>query len=108
MLHDSKLADDYEDPEDLAAIEDARGNINDFQLKSSDDYFVPRHLRPNSLKACTSIIVLERNVRFIHSDFLFARTLYEEWLFFYSQPTKYMNFTCFHVSSLDLKENAES
>uniref|UniRef100_A0A183AL09 WD_REPEATS_REGION domain-containing protein n=1 Tax=Echinostoma caproni TaxID=27848 RepID=A0A183AL09_9TREM len=46
-----KPADDYEDPEDLKAIAQAKERMGDFKLKSSQDYVVPERATLNAFEA---------------------------------------------------------
>lgn len=59
---DFLLDDDYEDPEDVAAITEAQENMGDYKLKTADDYVVPDHLRMNVEKAIMKLLVLKELV----------------------------------------------
>ncbi|GFR82702.1 cilia- and flagella-associated protein 44-like [Elysia marginata] len=50
-LYSRKPDDDYEDPQDVAAIKEAQENMGDYKLKTAADYVVPDHLRMNVDKA---------------------------------------------------------
>lgn len=39
----SKPSDDYENPEDVQAIKEARENMGCYKLKTATDYRVPQH-----------------------------------------------------------------
>lgn len=54
--------DNYEDPEDVAAIAEAQSNMGDYKLKTADDYVVPDHLRMNVEKAIMKLLVLKELV----------------------------------------------
>jgi len=56
------IDDDYEDPEDVAAIKYAQDNMGDYKLKTADDYVVPDHLRMNVEKAIMKLLVLKELV----------------------------------------------
>ena len=55
----SKPDDNYEDPADVSAIREAQDNMGDYKLKSADDYVVPDHLRMNTDKARSKLLVLK-------------------------------------------------
>ncbi len=65
-LMSGKPDDDYEDPVDVAAIREARENMGDYKLKSAADYVVPDHLRMNTEKAKSRLLVLKDLVRECH------------------------------------------
>lgn len=54
--------DNYEDPDDVAAIQEAQNNMGDYKLKTADDYVVPDHLRMNVEKAIMKLLVLKELV----------------------------------------------
>ena len=51
--------DNYEDPDDVAAIQEAQNNMGDYKLKTADDYVVPDHLRMNVEKAIMKLLILK-------------------------------------------------
>jgi len=53
-----------EDPVALAAIKDAEEQMGDFKLKSAQDYTVPDHLRMNTDKAKSRLILVKEKVCF--------------------------------------------
>ncbi|CAD5123356.1 DgyrCDS11713 [Dimorphilus gyrociliatus] len=59
-LFKNKPSDDWEDPEDVAAIKYAKENMGDYKLKSSQSYIVPPHLRMTALKAKGRLLVLKQ------------------------------------------------
>ncbi len=61
-LHSSKPDEDYEDPNDIAAIKEAKENMGDYKLKSAGNYVVPDHLRMNTDKARARLIILKEIV----------------------------------------------
>jgi hypothetical protein len=61
-LNDSRLPDDYENPEDLASIKFAEDNLGDFKLKSSDNYIVPENQRMNVYKAVERLMQIKEFV----------------------------------------------
>lgn len=63
----SYLDDNYEDPEDVAAIKSAQENMGDYKLKTADDYVVPDHLRMNVEKAIMKLLVFKEMVRNLSS-----------------------------------------
>lgn len=63
-LIDSRLPDDYENPEDLASIKFAEDNLGDFKLKSSDDYVVPENQRMNVFWAVERLMEIKGFVGF--------------------------------------------
>ena len=62
-LYTSRPSEDYEDPEDVAAIQEAHSNMGDYKLKSADDYIVPDHLRMNADKAKFRLLIIKDLVR---------------------------------------------
>ena len=54
--------DNYEDPDDVAAIQEAQNNMGDYKLKTADDYVVPDHLRMNVEKAIMKLLILKEMV----------------------------------------------
>ncbi|XP_064412807.1 cilia- and flagella-associated protein 44 [Latimeria chalumnae] len=58
-LYASKPDENYEDPRDVVAIQEAQENMGDFKLKSAIDYSVPEHLRINTEKKKKQLVVLE-------------------------------------------------
>ncbi|XP_078415672.1 cilia- and flagella-associated protein 44 [Cetorhinus maximus] len=58
-LYASRPDDNYEDPNDVAAIKEAQENMGDFKLKTAADYTVPEHLRINAEKKRNQLIRLE-------------------------------------------------
>ena len=61
-LMDSRLPDDYENPEDVASIKYAQDNLGDFKLKSSDDYVVPENQRMNVFRAVERLMLIKEFV----------------------------------------------
>ncbi|XP_072116973.1 cilia- and flagella-associated protein 44 isoform X3 [Mobula birostris] len=58
-LYLSQPDDNYEDPNDAAAIKDAQEHMGDFKLKTASDYTVPEHLHINAEKKRNQLIHLE-------------------------------------------------
>ncbi|KAF5894355.1 cilia- and flagella-associated protein 44 [Clarias magur] len=58
----SKPSKDYEDPEEVRAIQLAKENMGDFKLKSAKDYTVPEHLRMNVEKKMAQVVELEEQI----------------------------------------------
>ncbi|OCT93590.1 cilia- and flagella-associated protein 44 [Xenopus laevis] len=58
-LYKKKPSEDYEDPEDVMAIKHAKENMGDFNLKTSEDYTVPEHLRINAERKRNELAILE-------------------------------------------------
>ena len=57
-----KPEEDYEDPQIVQAIREAKENIGDLKLKSDKDYIVPKHLRMNAEKKRAQLMNLEEHV----------------------------------------------
>ncbi|XP_014776510.1 cilia- and flagella-associated protein 44, partial [Octopus bimaculoides] len=68
-LYNEKPADDYEDPNDLAAIKEAKENMGDYKLKTAEDYVVPDLLRMNTNKARLKLFQLVEHISQYISDF---------------------------------------
>lgn len=47
---DSRLPDDYEDPNEVAAIQEAKTHMGDFKLKSASDYVVAQRVNTKSAR----------------------------------------------------------
>lgn len=62
LSYASKPSKDYEDPEEVRAIQLAEENMGDFKLKSAKDYTVPEHLRINLEKKMAQVVELEEQV----------------------------------------------
>ncbi|XP_075448975.1 cilia- and flagella-associated protein 44 isoform X2 [Ascaphus truei] len=58
-LFKKKPSEDYEDPQDVLAIKNAKENMGDFHLKTAKDYTVPEHLRMNAARKRKELAVLE-------------------------------------------------
>ncbi|TSK98448.1 Cilia- and flagella-associated protein 44 [Bagarius yarrelli] len=58
----SKPTEDFEDPEDICAIQLARENMGDFKLKTAKDFKVPEHLRMNTEKKTAQVVQLEEQM----------------------------------------------
>ena len=58
----SRPPPDYEDPDELEAIREAKERSGDFKLKSAHDYVVPEHLRMNTAKVADHIADLRQAV----------------------------------------------
>ncbi|KAM4795585.1 cilia- and flagella-associated protein 44 [Rhinophrynus dorsalis] len=58
-LYKQRPSEDYEDPQDVLAIKNAKENMGDFNLKTSKDYTVPEHLRINADRKRNELIMLE-------------------------------------------------
>ena len=73
-LHNSRLPDNYENPEDLASIKYAEDNIGDFKLKSCLDYVVPENQRMNVFKAVERLmqikefVNIQQNIRLFYDQ----------------------------------------
>ncbi|XP_053313360.1 cilia- and flagella-associated protein 44 [Spea bombifrons] len=61
-LYKKKPNDDYEDPQDLLAIKNAKENMGDFKLKTAADYTVPEHLRINAERKRNELAMLEDTI----------------------------------------------
>ncbi|KAK2814871.1 hypothetical protein Q7C36_023137 [Tachysurus vachellii] len=61
-LYATKPSEDYEDPEDLRAIQLAKENIGDFKLKTAKDYTVPKHMRMNVEKKTAQLVKLQEQI----------------------------------------------
>ncbi|XP_066534174.1 cilia- and flagella-associated protein 44 isoform X2 [Hoplias malabaricus] len=61
-LYAAKPSEDYEDPEDLCAIQLATENMGDFKLKTAKDFTVPEHLRMNVERKSAQLAVLEEQI----------------------------------------------
>lgn len=59
----TKPSEDYEDPQDVLAIKNAKENMGDFKLKTAEDYTVPEHLRINAEQKRSELAILESIVR---------------------------------------------
>ena len=59
---DSRPPPDYEDPDELEAIREAKERSGDFKLKSAHDYVVPEHSRMNASKVTDHIAALRQAV----------------------------------------------
>ncbi|XP_048458506.1 cilia- and flagella-associated protein 44-like, partial [Rhincodon typus] len=62
QLYASRPDDNYEDPNDVAAIKEAQENMGDFKLKTAPDYTVPEHLRINAEKKRNQLVRLEESI----------------------------------------------
>jgi len=51
------LPDDYEDPSDLAAIQDAKSHMGDYKLKSASDYVVAQRV---NTKITTEKVIMHK------------------------------------------------
>ncbi|KAM8976941.1 cilia- and flagella-associated protein 44 [Pelodytes ibericus] len=58
-IYKQKPSEDYEDPQDVLAIRNAKENMGDFKLKTAADYTVPEHLRINAAKKRNELTLLE-------------------------------------------------
>uniref|UniRef100_A0A7N6BMS0 Cilia- and flagella-associated protein 44 n=1 Tax=Anabas testudineus TaxID=64144 RepID=A0A7N6BMS0_ANATE len=63
QLYAEKPNENYEDPQDVQAIHEAKENIGDLKLKSAKDFTVPIHLRMNAERKRAELIGLEQNMR---------------------------------------------
>ncbi|KAF6034679.1 hypothetical protein EB796_007012 [Bugula neritina] len=68
-LFNTRPDDNYEDPEDVAAIAEAQNNMGDYKLKTADDYVVPDHLRMNVEKAIMKLLVLKEIIHEVKYGF---------------------------------------
>nr|DBA34597.1 TPA: hypothetical protein GDO54_002143 [Pyxicephalus adspersus] len=59
QLYKTKPSEDYEDPQDVLAIKNAKENMGDFKLKTAEDYTVPEHLRINAEQKRSELTMLE-------------------------------------------------
>jgi len=75
-LMSEKPNSEYEDPVELAAIQDAVERMGDYKLKSADDYTVPDHLHMNIDKARSRLLVLKEKVGF-SSQIVFVNNYHE-------------------------------
>ncbi len=67
-LLNARLPENYENPEDLAAIKDAEDNLGDFKLKTSEDYILPEEQRMNVFKATKRLILIKQTVSLLISQ----------------------------------------
>ncbi|XP_040195062.1 cilia- and flagella-associated protein 44 [Rana temporaria] len=58
-LYKTKPSEDYEDPQDVLAIKNAKENMGDLKLKTAEDYTVPEHLRINAEQKRNELAMLE-------------------------------------------------
>jgi len=58
----SRPPPDYEDPDEIEAIREAKERSGDFKLKSAPDYVVPEHLRLNASIVTNQISELRQAV----------------------------------------------
>ena len=65
----SKPDDKYEDPKDVAAMEQAKKHMGDYKLKTSDTYKVPDHLRINAEKKRRQMVLLQESVYSLKMSF---------------------------------------
>ncbi|XP_059823753.1 cilia- and flagella-associated protein 44 isoform X3 [Hypanus sabinus] len=65
----SQPDDNYEDPNDVAAIKDAQEQMGDFKLKTASNYTVPEHLRINAEKKRNQLIYLEELINELIKNF---------------------------------------
>jgi len=64
-LNSEKPNPEYDDPLELAAIQDAAERMGDYKLKTAPDYTVPDHLRLNTDKARNRLIAVKEQVGFL-------------------------------------------
>ncbi|CAJ1071125.1 cilia- and flagella-associated protein 44 [Xyrichtys novacula] len=62
QLYAEKPDENYEDPEDVQAIKEARETIGDIQLKSDKDFKMPKQLRMNAERKRAELTSLEKNI----------------------------------------------
>ena len=53
-----------DDPVEMAAIKDAAERMGDYKLKTARDYTVPDHLRMNTDKARSRLLIVKEKVSF--------------------------------------------
>ncbi|KAM9320405.1 cilia- and flagella-associated protein 44 [Gastrophryne carolinensis] len=58
-LYKTRPSEDYEDPQDILAIKNARENMGDYKLKTANDYTVPEHQRMNAERKRSELAMLE-------------------------------------------------
>lgn len=68
LSYAAKPSEDYEDPEDIRAIQLAKENMGDFKLKTAKDFTVPEHLRMNVEKKTAQVVELEEQVRKLSAE----------------------------------------
>ena len=51
-----------EDPEEAALVEQFKGNMGDYKLKTASDYVVPKHQRVTFSKKRRSLVLLRNQV----------------------------------------------
>lgn len=61
-LYGRKPSENYEDPDMLAAIEDAKNNMGDFNLKTATNYKVPESQRQGATFKRAQLLELRRMV----------------------------------------------
>jgi hypothetical protein len=64
-----KPSDDYEDPEDAQAIDDAKNDMGDFKLKSDPNYIVPQEERINTGNKRQQLLLLEDEMQAMKLEF---------------------------------------
>jgi len=64
-----KPGDDYEDPEDAQAIDDAKNDMGDFKLKSDSNYIVPQEERINTENKRQQLLLLEDEMQAMKLEF---------------------------------------
>ncbi|KAM9338379.1 cilia- and flagella-associated protein 44 [Symphorus nematophorus] len=62
QFYAEKPDENYEDPQHLEAIREAKENIGDIKLKSAKDFTVPKHLRMNAERKRAQLVDLEENI----------------------------------------------
>ncbi|XP_055369540.1 cilia- and flagella-associated protein 44 isoform X2 [Betta splendens] len=68
QLYAEKPDENYEDPQALQAIQEARENIGDLKLKSAKDFTVPIHLRTNAERKRAELRGLEENMHELQTE----------------------------------------
>ncbi|XP_026153925.1 cilia- and flagella-associated protein 44 isoform X2 [Mastacembelus armatus] len=63
QLYAEKPDENWEDPQVVQAIQEAKENIGDLKLKSAKDFTVPKHLRTNAEKKRRELRDLELKIR---------------------------------------------
>ena len=64
-----------EDPEEAALVEQFKGNMGDYKLKTASDYVVPKHQRVTFSKKRRSLLLLRNQVCAIWSTLTHTHSL---------------------------------
>lgn len=56
-------SEQYEDPEEVAILQQFKGNMGDYKLKTAGDYVVPEHQRVSTDKKRRQLLLLRQQVQ---------------------------------------------